>query len=575
MAVVFGVARIAGQPVCGFIPESVVDSLEMDDGNKRLAAAQSLLNMISQVPVDSIDFRSFLVFCQPFFLDNNFTVINCFNEMIEFLLPKVGSGCLTALEEFLTLVITPLSDTRRAVRILVVNLMLLFLEASQSLNFLMALFPFFEDQSAVGKTEILDFAAQALHRFRPGAEVYALISEVLKNSFMSTAISVQNAATHLLNQACAIHPDYFRSLPKSIISCLSDEDRNRLSLPARAPNRPLIARLTKPEIDPKGRSHAGRRRTHNSVSASLKMVHPPGIISASGLGSPEQTLDDLRDRYSSASSDSNIVPKPPGPRPPDCGRRTPTDNPRLRRLASTSPRGTLPALPSNPSGLVSPNYDSIEDICELLQTPDWEVQNDTIIALIDMVQQKPKFISQNLRVLVFGLMTSVSSLRSALAETALTCLREISSEFGEYMTPFFEPIVGHLFTILASNRRSIARLAADCVSAILVNIDRNAALEFLGKDHGKRTKEIREHLALCIDALCGDCYEPSQLLPSIASLLMDERENTREHAMAAIAQLKQKFDYLEENVMSAKLAEDQRDVVLKAIKEAPEIVDLD
>ena len=70
-------------------------------------------------------------------------------------------------------------------------------------------------------------------------------------------------------------------------------------------------------------------------------------------------------------------------------------------------------------------------------------------------------------------------------------------------------------------------MAADCISAIIVNIDRNAALEYLGRDHSGQPSQVREHIALCIDALCGDCYEPSQLLPAIANLLLDDSENTR------------------------------------------------
>jgi hypothetical protein len=64
-----------------------------------------------------------------------------------------------------------------------------------------------------------------------------------------------------------------------------------------------------------------------------------------------------------------------------------------------------------------------------------------------------------------------------------------------------------------------------------------------------------------------------QLLPVIASLLGDESENTREHAIAAIAQLKQKFDDLEDGAM--KLDASQREMVLKAIKEAPASVEID
>jgi hypothetical protein len=188
---------------------------------------------------------------------------------------------------------------------------------------------------------------------------------------------------------------------------------------------------------------------------------------------------------------------------------------------------------------------------------------------MDIVLENPQFVSQNLRVLVFALMPAVSSLRSGLAESALTCLREIASEFGEDVTPFFEPVVNHLFSIIASNRPAIARLAADCVSAVLVNIDRIAALEFLGRDHAGQPPEVREHIALCIDAVCGECDDPSQLLPAIAAMLLDPRDNTREHAHAALVQLAQKFEDLLTNSTLREMDQKRRLAVVNALDACP------
>jgi hypothetical protein len=212
---------------------------------------------------------------------------------------------------------------------------------------------------------------------------------------------------------------------------------------------------------------------------------------------------------------------------------------------------------------------TIESLSELLQNPNWEIQNDAIVGLMDIVLEKPQFVSQNLRVIVFGLIPAVSSLRSGLAESALTCLREIASEFGEDITPFFEPLVKHLFAMIASNRQAVARLAADCVSAVLVNIDRTAALEFLGRDHSIQPPEVREHLALCIDAMCGDCDEPSQLLPTIATMLLDPRDNTREHAQAAICQLGQKFEDLLANSTLTEMDQKRRLAIINALDFCP------
>jgi len=126
LTVVFGPPTVSSdETTCGFMPVSVVVWLQASE--KRIEAAQSLLNLVSAAAIDTVDFSAFLAFSGPFLQDDIFSVVNCFNEMIEVLLPRVGPGCVDFLEEFLALVITPLSNQRRSVRILVVNLMLLFI----------------------------------------------------------------------------------------------------------------------------------------------------------------------------------------------------------------------------------------------------------------------------------------------------------------------------------------------------------------------------------------------------------------------------------------------------------------
>lgn len=549
-SVVFGKARVTSDEVmCGFIPESIVSMMQSSNGSHHVEAAQTLLDLVNKVQIEAVDFPGFVIFCQQHFMDDNFSVINCFNEMIESLLPRVGLQCIDSLEEFLTMIITPLSDQRRSVRILVVNLMLLYVETSQSLELVKALLPFFSDQPNLAKTEILDFSTQAIERFRPDEDLYAEIRDVIKNAFETTSISIQNAASRLLNSICTICPDFTTTIPSSTISLLPEDDQKLLNA-TRAPAKPLVARLSKPVrvSNPRSKNIIFRPRPGKMGPHAARPRLPPMQAHPEAptprLNSPEQALEDLRDKYK-CQSQPGIHP-PDRPRPPDTCERAKSPramNPRARRsMGAVAP----PPVPKDPPARRK-LPDDIESVSELLQDENWEVQNEVIIELIEAVQEKPEFITRNLRVLCFDLMTSVSSLRSALAETALTCLRDMASEFGEDMTPFFETILTHIMTLLSSTRQAIARLAADCVSVILINVDRNAALEFLAKDHSQRSPEVKEHLALCLDALCGDCYEPSQLIPTIAMLLMDQGDNTREHAAAALIQLKQKFEDLMEN----------------------------
>jgi hypothetical protein len=129
--------------------------------------------------------------------------------------------------------------------------------------------------------------------------------------------------------------------------------------------------------------------------------------------------------------------------------------------------------------------------------------------------------------------------------------------------------VNDLFSIIASNGPAIARLAADCLSPIHGNVDRTAALEFLGNDDEELPPEVQEHLALCIDAICGDRDDPSQLLPAIAGMLFDLHESTREHVQAARVQLAQTFDDLLTNAALREMDQQRRLAVVNVLDACP------
>ncbi|OHT06424.1 hypothetical protein TRFO_05637 [Tritrichomonas foetus] len=579
-SVVFGRAHVSEELECGFIPSNIIDELQSNDSSQHIEAAQNLLSLSEKSPIESIDFKSFLIFSAQFFLDDNFSVINCFNEIVEGFLPQVGQSAIDVLEEFLTMIITPLSDDRRAVRILVVNLMLLYIDTTRSLDLLRALLPLFPDQPVLAKTEMLDFATQSIQRLRPTNALYPVMAEAITEALKLTDISIQNAAARLLNQICSINPEFIKMLPQSATSFLSDEDQRKLQKAAAVrrpapPSLPLLVKtpiIPKPQLNPRGRNLILRPNVNKNNK--VHVTSHSGPQAPSGRAGPlppmqpeisEDPLNELRDRYQ-CQSQPGIHP-PAEPRPPEHAGRS-SQAPRAPRLRISQDKFKISPPGSNHSQ--SPNSEPLSEIDEILnnlQNNDWEIQNDTIISLIEMVQTKPKFVSSNLRAIVFALMTSVSSLRSALAETALTCLRDISSEFGEDMTPFFESILNHLLTVLMSNRPAIARLAADCISAILVNIDRDAALKFLGKDHSEKSSLIKEHLSLCIDALCGDCTDPSELLDTIGMLLLDESDNTKEHATASLLQLNQNFENLKDLDVIKNMDTERREAIMNILKD--------
>ena len=596
-SVVFGRARVSEELECGFIPSEIIDQLQSDDSSQHIEAAQALLSTAQKTPINNIDFKSFLIFSAQFFLDDNFSVINCFNEIVEFFLPQVGQSAIDVLEEFLTMIITPLSDDRRAVRILVVNLMLLYVDTTRSLDLLRAILPLFPDQPVLAKVEMFEFATQAIQRFKPTNILYPLFVESINEAMkLNNVLSIHNASSRFMNQICSINPDFINSLPESARSLISDEDQQKLKRaatvrPPAPPSLPLLSKAPVPrQINPRGRNlivrptatkanssgiaprNGAQQRSRQvqlpsnplpapattSVSSSPSFqVRPPSSDSSS-----QDTLEDLRERYKCQSQPGIHPPSEPHSKSGE-GSSHSSQSPRAPR----SMRRSQERFNLTNSGRTTPSQkdSGIDVILNSLSDSNWEVQNECIISLIDMVQTQPKFISDNLRTIVFSLMNSVTSNRSALAETALTCMRDISSEFGENMTPFFESVLNNLLSILASNKPAIARLAADCISAILVNIDRDAALNFLGKDLSNKGPLIREHLSLCIDALCGDCKDPAQLIDTVGTLLLDDDENTRDHAQAAIAQLKQNFPNLKEIEAIKKMNQQKKEAVIKAI----------
>jgi hypothetical protein len=509
MSIVFGRARVDSNLLCGFIPSNIASLFQTSEPPKHREAAQSLLRFLPTIPIDSVDFPAFIIFSQPFFLNEDFTIINCFTDIFKFLITKIGPICINSLEEFLAMILTPLTDSRRSVRILIFNLIYLFIETSQSLDFLKALVPFFEHQPLQTKVELLDFTARALQHFPASEDLFINLSSVLILSCENENLPIKNAAIRLLSQIILNFPDSLKFFPASLLSQVDQ-----------TPFVPVHPRITKPGMNP--RNLILRPRVNRNNSVRTRSADEPLIV---------------------LESDPIVI------RPPDSVRERKSPRPRdLHRLV-VKKSGDL----------------TIDNFCERLQNNNWEVQNEAIVRLMELVLERPQFVSQNLRIIVFGLIPIMSSSRSGLAESALSCLREIVSWSGDDVTPFFETLMNHLFTIIVSNRPVVGQIAADCVSVILNNIDHTAALEFLGRDPSSHPPEVREQLAIAIDGLCSDCEEPSQLLPAITTMLLDSCDNTREHAQSALVQLNQKFDDLLLNSTLMEMDQKRRLAIVNAL----------
>ncbi|OHT02510.1 hypothetical protein TRFO_30343 [Tritrichomonas foetus] len=178
---------------------------------------------------------------------------------------------------------------------------------------------------------------------------------------------------------------------------------------------------------------------------------------------------------------------------------------------------------------------------EMQSSSEWERQSEAISTISSLITSTPDFISTNLRILSFEMVPLCSSIRSALSKAALECLTTMATTFGNEMTSFFEAIVNDLLTILLSSKGFIARLASNCISEILRQVNRKKALDYLASDHKRRPGCCKALLSMCLEELCESCEDPTYLLPSIGILITDANPESRKHAREACKKLNNQF----------------------------------
>ncbi|EAY20626.1 hypothetical protein TVAG_163220 [Trichomonas vaginalis G3] len=184
---------------------------------------------------------------------------------------------------------------------------------------------------------------------------------------------------------------------------------------------------------------------------------------------------------------------------------------------------------------------AVDDIISDLRSSEWEKQNEAALYLSKLIVTNTSFVRDNLRVFVFELFPLTTSIRSALAKTALSCMKDLAENFGNEFTPFFEATLNELLTVILSSKIFINKLASDCIDLILEGINRKTAIDFLLQDHSKRPTQCRVSLSYNFSKLCDDINDPNAAVKSLGMFITDASPDVRKNARNAITKMSEKF----------------------------------
>lgn len=244
------------------------------------------------------------------------------------------------------------------------------------------------------------------------------------------------------------------------------------------------------------------------------------------------------------------------------GNKIHANTPRIhnQKIMSRPPK---PPIPSNRSPRKPRVKElSVDDIISDLRSSEWEKQNDAASYLTKLVITNTSFVHDNLRVFVFELFPLTVSIRSALAKTALICLKELAEKFGQDFSPFFEATLNELLVVILSSKIFINKLASECIDLILEGINRRQAIDFLLQDHRKRPVQCRVALSANLAKLCSDIDDPNRVITSLGWFVTDASPDVRKNARSAIAKMKEKFSGFKYMVVNSSLDESEKKVVL-------------
>ena len=245
------------------------------------------------------------------------------------------------------------------------------------------------------------------------------------------------------------------------------------------------------------------------------------------------------------------------------GKKVEPKLPRQQKLLK-SPR---PVQSTKSSGTAKRKKElSVEEIINELRSTEWEKQNLAASEISQIAKSNPNFINANLRVFVFELFPLATSIRSALAKTALECICDLSKYFGSDFTPFFEAAINELLIVLLSSKVFITKLANECIMNILTGVNRKRALEFLYQDHRKRPSQCRVALSGAFLAICEDEEDIESLIKPIAWAITDANPDTRKNAKEIIAKVNAKFPAFKSAISSSSFIDNgERKAILNCL----------
>lgn len=661
---------VGGDTHFGFVPNDVYEALDSQEFTERVNASQQLLKIAKNTLVESVDFKNFLFFTRTYLQDENFGVVNSFSEIIESFLPKIDQDLTNYSNEFVEMALPALGDSRRAVRMLISNLIVSFSTITQSYTILQNLMNKFEEQPLITQASILDTMAQFVTVIPPPHSIFQEISDILDTAFGIVNVMLHTSAKKLAKKMVDIDPDFIDLIQADARSFIKPDDEFKPPIRAINSARPAVTyistlpplqkinrALNTPTIKKVTRADENWYHTKPKLAKTAEMLiaqkgfltpqikaatpiinfHPSSQENLfSNKSDPEDvvtdynfdtrlptkvTIEDSFERFDTlpqiekpavSIEEDPIIPypepiqqpiqqlppeattpktrhtvvsfpqfpidetvrtgsppsqrHPPMPKkrppplqvslndinisldeeesPPIKPRPPPSDLQIKGHPINKAPRKKSEITPKPQTAPKSHPKPKEPDVTELIlgiQAADWEKQNESAASINKLITTHPKLISTNLRTILFDLIPLASSIRSTLSKTALTCLNDIAINFGPEITPMFENLVNDLLIILLSSKSFINRLAGDCISNILNNVNRKKALEYLASDHKKRPGNCKIQLSICLEDLCLDCDDPTQIIKTIGSFITDANSEVRKHAKGALLKLGQKF----------------------------------
>lgn len=230
-------------------------------------------------------------------------------------------------------------------------------------------------------------------------------------------------------------------------------------------------------------------------------------------------------------------------------------------LASSLPKGGLQTrLEVHPQPQKPPK---IEKLIEKLKSDEWSDQNDSIIEIMNNLDQLIQGINSNLREIVTSLLECSASLRSMLSKNALNCLQKMIKSKSIDFEPISDMCASSLLQLITvhKSKHFIYELSGETFAALIENISTSKATDILKNEHKRKHDDARLKIAFCMASLVQRSNDFAPLLKPLAFLVQDRNPDVRKYAKSAVSAIKQKSPNFDQLLNSTLVNDDERKIL--------------